>query len=86
MYRWVCEEENGTCVELSFDRTDAHMNIENEAFTLDIIGLCYSDDDSLTICDENSGSHYTFGYQLYGDRVELCYNGGVLVLNKADNQ
>lgn len=84
MYRWSCEEENGCCVTLRFDDTDAYLHIENDAYTLDIGGLCAADKDSLTICDNESGNHYTFGYHLYGDRVELSAGTGVLKLHKVD--
>ena len=84
MYRWTCEEENGCSVSLSFDETDAELSVVNDSFTFDIKGLCVLDEDTLTICDSDSGNNYSFGYQLYGDRVELSFNAGVLELNKAN--
>ncbi|MBQ3284134.1 MAG: hypothetical protein IJH40_00705 [Ruminococcus sp.] len=84
MYDWRCEEDNGCIVSLSFDDTDADLNIGNDAFSLDICGLCIADDDSLTICDVGSGKNYNFKYQLYGDRVELRFGSGVLELKKTE--
>lgn len=84
MYRWTCEQENGCFVSLSFEGTDALLHIENDVGTTDLDGLCVTDDDSLTICDTDSDNNYTFGYRLYGDRVELYFNDAVLTLNKTD--
>lgn len=84
MYQWLCEQENGTVVTLSFDDTDAALNIGNDSFSLDVEGLCTVKDDKLTICDAESHHNYTFGYRLYGDRVELNFGSGVIELKKAD--
>lgn len=84
LYQWRCEEDNGCIVTLSFDDTDADLNIGNDAFSLEISGLCAADDDSLTICDAASGRNYTFQYRLYGDRVELRFGSGVLELMKTE--
>ena len=55
LYAWEYESDNGSCVSLQFDDTNAY---------------------------DDSGLHYSFCYQLYGDRVELSVNGGVLSLEK----
>ena len=70
MYHWACEEENGSQISLSFEDTDACLTVENEAFSMNIEGLCIADD--------------TFGYQLYGDRVELSFGSGMITLDKVD--
>lgn len=84
MNDWRYEGDNGSTVSLSFDDTDAYLYIENAAYTLDISGLCAADDDSLTICDTDIGKNYSFGYHLYGDRVELNFGSGVLELLKTE--
>ena len=84
MYHWACEEENGSQISLSFEDTDARLTVENEAFSMNIEGLCIADDDSFTICDSKSKNNYTFGYQLYGDRVELSFGSGMITLDKLD--
>ena len=84
MYHWACEEENGSQISLSFEDTDACLTVENEAFSMNIEGLCIADDDSFTICDSKSKNNYTFGYQLYGDRVELSFGSGMITLDKVE--
>lgn len=84
MYHWYCEEDNGSIISLSFDDINAGLTIENEAFSMDIEGLCIADDESFTICDSESKNNYTFRYQLYGDRVELSFGSGMITLDKAD--
>ena len=82
LYAWEYESDNGSCVSLQFDDTNAYLTIENDTDSLTLSGLCIATDDRLTICDDDSGLHYSFCYQLYGDRVELSVNGGVLSLEK----
>ncbi len=39
-------------------------------------------DDTLIICDTDSGSHDSFAYVLFGDKIELSCNGSVISLKK----
>lgn len=82
MYNWEGETENGNIVSLLFSGENACLSIQFEDETLHIHGLCAADDRKLTICDEESGMNESFLYALYGDRVELNCNGGVLSLYK----
>ena len=81
-YSWSGEWENGNTAELSFDDDNARLVVHNEAFDLMIKGLCIVTDDSLVICDEESGRNAVFSFILHGDRVELSYNGGKVSLDK----
>lgn len=73
---------HGSDVTLSFTQTEGYLEIESEDSSLSIGGLCMLTDDELLIFDENSGMNYSFGYRLYGDRVELNRDGSVLTLKK----
>lgn len=84
MYRWEAKSDNDSLVNLYFEDVNARLEIKNLDHTLTIGGLCAADENRMIICDEESGIHYTFGYQLYGDRVELSSNGSTLTLNKAE--
>lgn len=82
VYSWSNSYDNGNTASLSFDGDMCSLVIENRDYVLDISGIFAVTDDSLLICDSASGVHYTFGYRLYGDRVELNCGGGVLELMK----
>ncbi len=74
--------DNGNTASLVFDGDNCSLVIENRDYVLDISGIFAVTDDSLLICDSASGVHYTFGYRLHGDRVELSCGSGVLELMK----
>ena len=82
LYDWQAEQENGKTVSLDFDDDSCSLMIRGNDVTTDIVGKCFVTDDQLVICDENNGQNYSFGYRLYGDHVELSYNGSVLTLQK----
>ena len=82
MFRWRGEFENGNTAELSFEDTNGCFTVNFPDETMKLCGLCVTTDDRLIICDEESGMNYTFGYRLYGDRVELSCNGAWITLNK----
>ncbi|MBQ3265565.1 MAG: hypothetical protein IJH07_07285 [Ruminococcus sp.] len=84
MYSWRGEAENGSTAALTFDDTDGSFVIENDDSSLTLSGLCFADDEKIIICDDESGQNYTFAYRLYGDRVELTYDGSTLTLDKTD--
>ena len=82
MYTWSNSFENGADVTLSFTQTNGFLDIESGDGSLRIGGLCMLTDDAMLIFDDNSGMNYSFGYHLYGDRVELSRDGNVLTLKK----
>ncbi len=84
MYTWIGSFDNAADVTLSFDQTDGYLDIESGDESLHIGGLCMLTDDSILIFDDDSGMNYSFGYRLYGDRVELNRDGNVLSLKKDD--
>lgn len=84
MYTWSGSFDNGADVTLSFSQTDGYLAIEGDE-PLHISGLCMLTDDVMLIFDDNSGMNYSFGYHLYGDRVELSRDGSVLTLKKNDS-
>ena len=83
-YDWQSEQENGSVVTLDFDDGRCTFAIEGDTISSIISGVCFVTDDKLVICDEDNGQNYTFGYHLFGDRVELSYNGSVITLKKAE--
>lgn len=85
LYTWSGSFEQGAEVTLSFTQTEGYLEIENDDSSLSVGGLCMLTDDELLIFDENSGMNYTFGYRLYGDRVELNRDGSVLTLKKVES-
>ena len=85
MYTWSGSFEHGSDVTLSFTQTEGYLEIENDDSSLSVGGLCMLTDDELLIFDENSGMNYSFGYRLYGDRVELNRDGSVLTLKKVES-
>lgn len=82
LYSWDAEFENEKSASLTFDDTNAYLNVTCEAFDLNIGGLCVLTDGSLSICDDATLASYTFSYVLYGDRVELSFDGGTISLFK----
>ncbi len=85
MDTWSGSFDNGADVTLSFARTNCCLAIESDVDSLHICGLCMLTDDDLLIFDDNSGMNYSFGYHLYGDRVELIRDGSVLTLKKVES-
>ena len=85
LYTWSGSFEQGADVTLSFTQTEGYLEIENDDSSLSVGGLCMLTDDELLIFDENSGMNYSFGYRLYGDRVELNRDGSVLTLKKVES-
>lgn len=86
MFQWSGVAENDSVVSLSFRDTCGYLDYENDDEPLHIGGLCMTTDDRLLIFDEQSGMNYSFGYQLYGDRVELNHNGSILTLKKCESE
>ena len=82
MYAWYGESENGNTASLSFDENKASFEAKGDDISLSLSGLCILTDDRMIICDTDSKMNYSFGYDLYGDRVELSYNNSVLPLDK----
>lgn len=83
-YDWSAET-NGECeISLSFDELHATLTLEKKDVSLKISGICALTDHKLTIFDEESANGQTFDYKLYGDRVELSFEGGTLELFKED--
>ena len=82
LYSWEGETESGNIVTLRFDGSDAALEIGYPDTEMIISGFCAVSDDSLMICDEETGFDYTFGYKLYGDRVELTFDSGQISLKK----
>lgn len=82
LYRWEEKFDNGNTVSLSFDESEAHFTANCEDFSLELNGLFILTDDTLIICDTDSGSHDSFAYVLFGDKIELSCNGSVISLKK----
>ena len=75
----------GQGIAKAFAQTEGYLEIESDDSSLSVGGLCMLTDDELLIFDENSGMNYSFGYCLYGDRVELNRDGSVLTLKKVES-
>lgn len=82
IYSWSRTFDNGNTASLRFEGDNGCLSVENDDFTLDICGIYAVTDDSLLICDRASHEHFTFGYRVYGDRIELQSGDGVLELYK----
>ncbi len=82
MFSWEGTADNGNTASLLFCDNKASLSLQTHDGLLRIHGLCLVDDEKLMICDEGSGMNYSFGYTLYGDRVELTATNGTLTLNK----
>lgn len=82
MYSWKGETDGGVSAALQFDGMQGSLAVEYPDTSMDISGFCIVSDDSLIICDDQTGFDYTFGYKLYGDRVELSFDSGQISLKK----
>ena len=82
MYGWQSELEGGNTVTLSFDGSDATLSADGGVDPLLLEGLCAVTDDTVVICDSETGYNYSFGYKLYGDRVELSIFDSEITLKK----
>ena len=81
-YSWSTSTEYGCEAALSFDGLRAGLDVKKAGLSMEISGVYALTDDKLTIFDEEGGESLTFGYKLYGDRVELSFEGGTLSLEK----
>lgn len=86
MFSWSGKSDNGTEISLYFTDTRGYLDMDQDDGLLRLGGLCMITDDSLLIFDEQSGMNYSFGYELYGDRVELKHNGSIMTLNKRESE
>ncbi len=82
MFGWQSEPEGGNTVTLSFDGSNASLRADGGADFLLLEGLCAVTDDTVVICDSVTGYNYSFGYKLYGDRVELSIFDSEIILKK----
>ncbi len=82
LFNWSAALDNGSTATLRFKDTNAYLTVENEDVSLDIGGLCLLGDEKLTICDSATSVSFPFSYRLYGDRIELTWNGGTITLDK----
>ena len=82
LFSWRGETENGNTAELSFVDDEAVLTAHSDKWDVQISGLCALTDHTLVICDTNSEMNYTFRYQIHGDRIELTYDSGTIVLDK----
>lgn len=83
LYEWRSELDNGNTVSLSFSDDRAAVTAVNDSFKLSVSGYCAVYDDRFIISDTRTKDNYTFYYRLYGDRVELTYDGGTISVDKA---
>ena len=84
MFIWRSELDSANTVELSFRDDRASFSMRNESFIMTLGGHCIVDDTTFVICDDETRENYSFSYILRGDSVELSYNGGTIVLDKAE--
>ena len=82
MFSWQSELEGGNIVTLSFDGSNAALSADSGVDSLLLEGLCAVTDDTVVICDSVTGCNYSFGYRLYGDRVELSVFDSEITLKK----
>lgn len=82
LYEWQGETEGGNTAALRFDGSDASFEIDFLDTEMIVSGFCTVSDDSLMICDDETGFDYTFDYKLYGDRVELTFDSSQISLKK----
>lgn len=83
-HAWRTESDNGNTADLSFEGSNGTLSIHTDDAALDLCGLCVMTDDRMILCDAATGVHYTFGYTVYGDRVELSCYDGMVSLKKVD--
>lgn len=82
MFDWQSELEGGNTVTLSFEGSDATLRADGGVDSLILEGLCAVTDDTVVICDSETGYNYSFGYKLYGDRIELSIFDSEITLKK----
>ncbi|MBQ6152406.1 MAG: hypothetical protein IJJ15_01510 [Ruminococcus sp.] len=83
MFSWRSASDRGAEVSLSFDEDNAVFSYTYNDVNCTVEGIYVASCDSFTICDDNSGTNYTFEYILHGDRLELSYNNSLIILEKA---
>lgn len=78
---WEANLECGGRVELSFDKGNAVLCLENGELKKQISGKYIADETSFVIFATDLSYNYKFNYIPYGNTMELTYNNMKLLLN-----
>ncbi|MEE0265660.1 MAG: hypothetical protein UD936_08555 [Acutalibacteraceae bacterium] len=81
-YRWEKSDKYGKRMSLSFDENTASLKIITTDFDYTITGTALVDSETIKISDDNLKQTYSFGYILYGDKIEIAYGENRIELDK----
>ena len=83
LYSWSREFDTGSSMSLNFSDNFATLDfITSDGIKSSLYGLYILSPTNLVICDDNTGTDYTFLYSVYGDRVELTMDDSTIELYK----
>lgn len=83
LYKWSKTDDYGMVVTLCFNDSIGTFSVSAADGTkTEITGNTIGDSKCFTIADTNKKSTYTFEYTVYGNKIDLVYNGATISLDK----
>lgn len=83
MYSWSNSDKYDKKITLYFNDDTATIVIYTPEYSGCITGNAIVSNTSLSISDNNLKQNFTFDYVLYGNKVDLKYNGNTIELQKS---
>ena len=85
IYNWSREFDTGSSISLKFSDNFATLDFTtSDGIKSSLDGLYILSSTNLVICDDNTGTDYTFLYSVYGDKLELTMYDSTIELYKDD--
>ncbi len=85
IYNWSREFDTGSSISLKFSDNFATLDFTtSDGIRSSLYGLYILSSTNLVICDDNTGTDYTFLYSVYGDKLELTMYDSTIELYKDD--
>ena len=75
LFHWRGVFDNGNSAELDFDGDNASLSLKGDGLSLELSGIYAVTDDTLILCDRESGANYSFGYRASGTPEVLMHEG-----------
>ena len=85
LYNWSREFVTGSSISLKFSDNFATLDFTtSDGIKSSLNGLYILSSTKLVICDDNTGTDYTFLYSVYGDKLDLTMDESTIELYKDD--
>lgn len=80
--KWSAVDKYGKEICLSFYEGTGNLKLKTNDFSYEITGTALVDEYTVKIFDNACNQSYSFDYVLYGNKIDITYNGETLELSK----